>query len=195
MSFQLVISCKTLKTPFNFQYSICLICLLVPGAFPDEDGGFGPHPGAHGYSCPKHGEQINLFHHQAGTVLDGAFWDGLVDLIGDGHVGFTPVITENTRDDGLKAARSIWMKGAFSGRRAERVRSFSFSSRRAVYIFEVKQIPIWLASTQWWNTLTFWVVEERFVDFSVWFDGSGEPEEPGCNRSARFYSHSEEKQV
>lgn len=65
-------------------------CLLAPGPLPDEDGGFGPDPSAHGDASPKHGEQVNLLHHEAGPVLDGAFWDWLVGLRGDGHVGFTP---------------------------------------------------------------------------------------------------------
>lgn len=72
------------------------VCLLAPGPFPDEDGGLGPDPGAHGDSSPEHGEQVDFLHHQAGPVLNGAFWDGLVGLRGDRHVGFTPVeyITE-----------------------------------------------------------------------------------------------------
>lgn len=55
-------------------------CLPAPGAFPDEDGGFGPDPGAHSDSGAKHGEQVNFFHQEAGTVFDGAFRDGLVGL-------------------------------------------------------------------------------------------------------------------
>lgn len=68
----------------------CDACLLAPGSFPDEDGGFGPDPSAHGDASSKHGEQVDLLHHETGTVLDGAFWDWLVCLRGDGHVGFTP---------------------------------------------------------------------------------------------------------
>lgn len=67
------------------------LCLLAPGPLPDEDGGLGPDPGAHRYSRPKHGEQVDFLHHQAGPVLDRALWDRLVGLRGDCHVGFTPV--------------------------------------------------------------------------------------------------------
>lgn len=67
------------------------VCLLAPGPFPDEDGGLGPDPSAHGDSRPKHGEQVDLLHHQAGPVLDGALWDRLVGLGGDRHVGLAPV--------------------------------------------------------------------------------------------------------
>jgi len=59
----------------------------APGAPPDEDGGLGPHPGAHGDAGPEHGEQVDLLHHQAGPVLDDALWDRLVGLRGDRHVG------------------------------------------------------------------------------------------------------------
>lgn len=67
------------------------VCLLAPGPFPDEDGGLGPDPGAHGDARAKHGEQVDLLHHEAGTVLNGAFWDRLVGLRGNRHVGFAPV--------------------------------------------------------------------------------------------------------
>lgn len=73
-----------------------LTCSLAPGAFPDEDGGFGPDPGTHGDTRPKHGKQVNFLHHQTGAVLNGAFWDGLVGLRGDCHIGLTPV--ENTTE-------------------------------------------------------------------------------------------------
>lgn len=77
---------------FKRHISCSLVaCLLAPGAFPDEDGGFGPHPGAHSDSRPKHGEQVDFLHHEARPVLDGAFRDRLVGLRGDRHVGFAPV--------------------------------------------------------------------------------------------------------
>lgn len=79
---------------FHFLY----VCLLEPGPFPDEDGGLGPDPGTHSDSRPKHGEQVDFLHHQAGPVLNGAFWDGLVGLRGDCHIGFTPV--EHIERDG-----------------------------------------------------------------------------------------------
>lgn len=69
--------------------------LLAPGAFPDEDGRFRPHPRAHGDARPEHGEQVDFLHHQTGPVLNGAFRDWLVGLRGDGDVGFTPVGNTN----------------------------------------------------------------------------------------------------
>lgn len=78
------------KNLFTPQHDVCL---LAPGPFPDEDGGLGPDPGAHGDARAEHGEQVDLLHHEAGTVLDGAFWDRLVGLRGNRHVGFAPVET------------------------------------------------------------------------------------------------------
>lgn len=72
------------------------LCLLAPGTFPNEDRGFGPDPCAHSNSRPKHGEQVDFLHHEAGPVLNGAFWDWLIGLRGNCHVSFTSVesITE-----------------------------------------------------------------------------------------------------
>ena len=67
----------------------------APGAFPDEDGGLGPHPGAHGDARAEHGEQVDLLHHQAGPVLDDALWDRLVGLRGDRDVGLTAGATKD----------------------------------------------------------------------------------------------------
>lgn len=64
--------------------------LLAPGPFPDQDGGFGPDPGAHRDPGPEHGKQVDLLHHEAGPVLDDALRDGLVGLRGDGHVRLAP---------------------------------------------------------------------------------------------------------
>lgn len=77
-----------------------LACLLAPGPFPDEDSGLGPDPGAHGDARAEHGEQVDLLHHEAGTVLNGAFRDRLVGLRGNRHVGFAPV-EKLRRDDQL----------------------------------------------------------------------------------------------
>lgn len=76
--------------PYNCYIS-CDVCLLAPGSFPDEDGGFGPDPGTHSDSRTKHGEQVDFLYHEAGPVLNGAFWDWLVGLRGDCHVCFAPV--------------------------------------------------------------------------------------------------------
>lgn len=67
------------------------VCLLAPGPFPDEDGGLGPDPGAHSDSRTKHGKQVDFLYHEAGPVLNGAFWDWLVGLRRNRHVGFAPV--------------------------------------------------------------------------------------------------------
>lgn len=67
-----------------------VVDLLAPGPFPDQDSGFGPHPGAHRDSGSKHGKQVDFLHHEAGTVLDYALWDWLVGLRGDRHISFTP---------------------------------------------------------------------------------------------------------
>lgn len=66
-------------------------CLLAPGPFPDEDGGLGPDPSTHCDPRTKHGKQVDFLHHEAGPVLNGAFWDWLVGLRGNCHVGFAPV--------------------------------------------------------------------------------------------------------
>lgn len=73
------------KTHTTFVYD-----LLAPGPFPDQDGGFGPDPGAHCDSSSKHGKQVNFLHHEAGPVLDYALWDWLVGLRGDRHISFAP---------------------------------------------------------------------------------------------------------
>lgn len=67
------------------------VCLLAPGPFPDEDGGLGPDPSTHCDSRTKHGKQVDFLHHEAGPVLNGAFWDRLVGLRGNCHVSFAPV--------------------------------------------------------------------------------------------------------
>lgn len=66
--------------------------LLEPCAFPNENCGLGPHPGAHGYARAKHGEKINLLHKQAGSVLDDALRNFfLVAFMGYCHIGFTSI--------------------------------------------------------------------------------------------------------
>lgn len=72
----------------------------APGALPDEQGGLGPDPGAHGDAGAEHGEEVDLLHQQAGPVLDLTVGDGLVGLRGDGHVGLTPAGTHG--DSGPK---------------------------------------------------------------------------------------------
>lgn len=86
--------CERRAEPFQSQahHSISLdACLLAPGPFPDEDGGLGPDPGTHSNPRPKHGKQVDFLYHETGSVLDGAFRDGLVGLRGNRHVSFAPV--------------------------------------------------------------------------------------------------------
>lgn len=127
-------------------------CLLAPGPLPDEDGGLGPDPGAHGDACTKHGEQVDLLHHETGPVLDVAFWDWLVGLRGDGHVGFAPV-GKNGENVSLMHqdthVHMTWKSGGCTGKNADAEPDAEHMKRRGLvnlqHVFPEAPLPLSLA--------------------------------------------------
>lgn len=64
--------------------------LPTPGALPNENCGFGPHPCAHGNAGTEHREQIDLLHQQTGSVFNGALRDRFLGLMSYSDIRFTP---------------------------------------------------------------------------------------------------------
>lgn len=73
----------------NELISTFLRNLPTPGALPNENSGFGPHPCAHGNAGTKHREQIDLLHQQTGPVFNDALWDRFLGLMSYSDISFT----------------------------------------------------------------------------------------------------------